>query len=443
MKKIKEIKTSQKHLAQIMHNNKLEDTQTFASHLLLVIIGLFTALFFLWATFTEIDEIARGKGVVIPSGQNQIVQNLEGGIVADIFVKEGDFVNKGDILIKITNLTSSSKESSALKKEAALVAKKQRLQAQAYEQDFTSQTTNEKPINQFIEDEKKLYNMQKINLNLKIGVLNDMRLKEEAQLKDIKQQIQYYKKTNQLILEEIEMIEPLVKRGIKSKLSLIKLQQEYSNAKRTLASKKISIEKANAEIAHINKKIKQAKENFKSDVREELNEVNSELAQLQSQTKALTDQVMRTIVRAPRNGIVKKLFVHTVGGAIKPTQNLVEIVPVDETLLVEVKIKPSDIAFIYHKQDAIVRFNAYDFSIYGGVNAKVIAISPDTIKEENDTYYLLRVKTEQNFIQKKGNKLKIIPGMVSDVDILTGKKSVLAYITRPLLKTMQYTFSER
>lgn len=427
----------------MMIHHKIEDKTTFASHLLLFVIALIILIFFIWATQTQIDEIARGQGVVIPSGQNQLVQNLEGGVVAEILVQEGDIVQKGDILLQIANTNSRAKESSALKKREALLAKKQRLEAQAHAKEFLAEFTQDDLYNRFLEDEKKLFIMQQKNIALQIEAFKEQRNKKKAEQKDNKQQVRHLQESNKLILEEIEMITPLVEKGIKSKIDLLKLQREFSNAQKTLSSTQISIEKTVAEIAQIDTNMQQIQEDFKSRVREELNEVNSELAQLESHTRALSDQVERTTVRAPRNGIVKKLFVNTIGGAIKPAQDLVEIVPVDETLLVEVKIKPSDIAFIYHQQDAIVRFSAYDFSIYGGIDAKVVAISPDTIKEENETYYLLRVKTEQNSIKKGDKKLKIIPGMVSDVDILTGKKSVLAYIARPLLKTMQYTFSER
>ena len=152
----------------------------------------------------------------------------------------------------------------------------------------------------------------------------------------------------------------------------------------------------------------------------------------------------RTTVRAPSNGIVQKLYVNTIGGSIKPAQELLEIVPTDHGLIVEVKILPKDIGFIYLDQKAIVKFSAFDFSIFGGLDGKVIGISPDTITEkDNKTFYIVRIETEKNFIGDLENSKHIIPGMVADVDILTGKKSVLDYILKPILKTKTYTFTER
>jgi len=179
-----------------------------------------------------------------------------------------------------------------------------------------------------------------------------------------------------------------------------------------------------------------------------MNEAIAELRGLRATSTALEDQVSRTIVRSPMNGIVQKLFVHTVGGVIQPGEDIMEIVPSDETLIVEAKIKPSDIAFIYFGQKAIVKFSAYDFAIYGGLDGQVVLISADTIKDEKgNVFYTVRIKTNQNYLGDdlgdENKPLKIIPGMTVNVDIITGQKSVLDYILKPILKTKQYTFTER
>jgi adhesin transport system membrane fusion protein len=183
---------------------------------------------------------------------------------------------------------------------------------------------------------------------------------------------------------------------------------------------------------------------FKADAKMKRNEALSELRSMRETSTALKDQVSRTVVRSPMKGVVQKLFVHTLGGVIKPGADIMEIVPSDQKLLVEVKIKPADIAFIYFGQKAIVKFSAYDFSIYGGLDGKVVFISADTQKDEKENvFYRVRIETDKNHLLRNNEKLKIIPGMTLSVDIITGQKSVLDYILKPILKTKQYTFTER
>ena len=240
------------------------------------------------------------------------------------------------------------------------------------------------------------------------------------------------------------MTKPMVEKGIRSQVDFLKLQREQSDAKQKLQSSILSISKIDSEIKEINKKIDETYQINDSQVREKLNETITSLKDLEANSTASTDQVLRTIVKSPSNGIVQKLHVNTIGGAIKPAQDLIEIVPTDYNLIIEVKILPKDIAFIYHGQKAIVKFSAYDFSIYGGLDGHVINISPDTITEKDDkTYYLVRIETEKNYIGEKDKQMKIIPGMIADVDIITGKKTILDYILKPILKTKQYTFTER
>jgi len=413
-------------------------------HWVLISFTVTIFVFIVWASFAQIDEIARGHGKVVPSGQNQVIQNLEGGIVSEILVKEGQFVEKEQILIRISNEKSSSSAVSNELRSFYLEAQIKRLNAELNRIPFVYEKTNNEDIDDFFINENELYLSNMSQLNSKIEILKEQLKQKENTLKDTKQTIEHLKFSLEMVTKEVAMTEPMVQRGIRSQVDFLKLQREESDAKQRLQSAILSVEKTNSEKTEIQKRINETYENNEVLVREKLNETMSGFKELQTNSIALSDQVSRTIVKAPSNGIVQKLHINTIGGSIKPAQDLIEIVPTDYNLLIEVKVLPSDIAFIYQGQKAIVKFSAYDFSIYGGLNGKVVNISPDTITEKDDkTYYVVRIETDKNFIGNEKKPMKIIPGMVADVDIITGKKSILDYILKPILKTKQYTFTER
>lgn len=412
-------------------------------HYMVLVFLIFIAIFLIWAHFTKIDEIARGQGSVIPSGQNQIVQNLEGGIISDIYAEEGDIVQKGEILLRINNAKSFSLKSAQVIKEKSTKAKIERLKAQLDGNTFSVSSQKDSDMELFLRNEKELFDSNIATLDSKIAAIEDKLSQKQSELSDARQTKKHLQASLEMIKEEVSMTEPLVERGVKSRVEFLGLQREANNAQKELSSASFTIERLLSEITELKNNRSQIRQEFEGQTREELNEALTQLKEIQANLEGVNDQVMRTTVVSPQNGVVKKLFVNTIGGAVKPAQDLVEIVPTDEKLLVEVKIKPSDIAFIYKGQEAIVKFSAYDFAIYGGLKAKVQNISPDTITEEKETYYLVTVETEKNHINRGGKELKIIPGMVADVDILTGKKSILDYILKPILKTTQYTFTER
>ena len=413
-------------------------------HWVLIAFLITITLFIIWASIAKIDEIARGSGKVVPNGQNQIIQNLEGGIVSEILVKEGESVEKDQILIKISNEKSNSTVASNELKALYLQAQIKRLESELKREVFTFENSDNEQLNDFLNNENELYLTNKKQLESKVSILKEQIKQKENESKDARQTIEHLRFSVNAISKEVEMTKPMVDRGIRSQVDFLNLQREQSDAKQKLQSVMLSIPKIESEILEINKKIDETYQMNDSQTREKLNETVSALKDLEANATASTDQVLRTIVKSPSNGIVQKLHINTIGGAIKPAQDLIEIVPTDYNLIVEVKILPKDIAFIYHGQKAIVKFSAYDFSIYGGLDGHVINISPDTITEKDDkTYYLVRIETEKNYIGEKDKSMKIIPGMVADVDIITGKKTILDYILKPILKTKQYTFTER
>jgi len=413
-------------------------------HWVLVSFLITITIFIVWASYAQIDEIARGSGKVVPNGQNQIIQNLEGGIVSKILVKEGDFVEKNQVLIRISNEKSSSTVASNELKSFYLQAQIQRLKAELKRKKFVYKKTDNTQLNAFLDNENELFEINKKQLESKILILKEQIKQKENELKDSRQTITHMRFSVNAISKEVEMTRPMVKRGIRSQVDFLKLQREQSDARQKLQSAILSVSKIKSEILELKKRIDETYQINDQETRSKLNETITSLRDLEANSVASTDQVLRTIVKSPLNGIVQKLHVNTIGGSVKPAQDLIEIVPTDYKLIVEVKILPKDIAFIYHGQKAIVKFSAYDFSIYGGLEGKVINISPDTTTEKDDkTYYIVRIETDRNYIGDENKKMKIIPGMVADVDIITGKKTILDYILKPILKTKQYTFTER
>ena len=358
---------------------------------LLWAIVIFFVAIVVWASQAEVDQITRAQGKVIPAGHVQVVQNLEGGIVAKIKVKDGDMVEAGEILIRLddTQFASSLAEGRLHCMEHR--AQAARLKAEAEQEPFEAPEFVMERKPELVEQERQLY------------------LKRKQQLDHKARSLQ----------KELDMLRPLVKTGAVSELEVLRVERQLQDIK----------------------------DGFCSGAREELNDILSEIGRLKETNKALEDRVKRTRVRSPVRGIVKEMMVKTEGGVIKPGVKLVEIVPLDDTLLIEAKVKPSDIGFLHIGQLAVVKFTAYDFSIYGGLNGKIEHIGADTITDSKDTrnisYYKIHVRTSKNFLGSDNEPLSLIPGMAANVDIKTGKKTVLQYLLKPVLKAKDRAFTER
>ncbi len=397
-----------------------------------------------WAAFAPIDELVRGGGKVIPGGENQMIQHLEGGILSDILVKEGQKVKTDEVLLKIENVKSSANYESSQYKWAELRAKIIRLRAEATGGAFSPTAEDMAKIPGKIMEERSLYLSNQERLRSQIQGLHDQYAQKQNEKLEAQGRIAEQKRSLALIREEVSISEPLVAQGIKPKVEFLKLQRELSDITERHNALIASIPRLNAAMSQINSKIRETQSEFRMKAQQELNEAETEYSRVNVESTALADQVTRTAIKSPINGIVQKLYINTVGGVIKPGDNLVEIVPTEGGLLIEAKINPSDIAFIYPGQKAVVKVTAYDFSIYGSLQGKVVTISPDTVVDKNDNvYYIVKIQTDKKYLGSKEKPLKIIPGMMVNVDIVTGQKTILEYILKPILKAKQYTFTER
>lgn len=431
---------------EFMHSLSAAVIQTTPSKLKVILYFWIAAIlgFLVWANFALIDEIARGDGEIIPSGENQMIQNLEGGIVEEILVVEGQEIEKGQILLKIDNQKSRSSFSTNVIKADALEAKISRLKAESSGNKFKVSKELKKKAPILVENEKSLYQTNMKRLDSKLNALKHQLNQKKQELEEARTHAKHIGESFDMVTKEVRMTRPMVARGVSSKRDFLKLQREANEIEDEYSGVKKSIPRLKSAIKEVRSNIKETKLLARSESKVKLNEAVTELQGLRANSTALEDQVTRTIVRSQMKGIVQEIFVHTVGGVIQPGADIMEIVPSEQTLLVEVKIKPSDIAFIYFGQKAIVKFSAYDFAIYGGLTGEVVLISADTVTDQKDNvFYTVRIKTNKNFLGDESKQLKIIPGMTVSVDIITGQKSVLDYILKPILKTKQYTFTER
>jgi len=398
-----------------------------------------------WAYNAEIDALTRGQGKVIPSHQLQVIQNLEGGIVSEILVKEGDEVKKGQILVKIddTSFVSNFLENELRFNE--LEAKSIRLKAESQGTPFIVSPEIAKKSPELIKHERSLYLSNKEQLNNNILIYKRRLEQKRTERTEAEAKLRQLRKNYALLQKEVELNRPLVKKGIVSEVEFLQLQRQESSLGGEIKAIELSIPRLISVIEEQKNNIKEVQLKFRNKAKELYNETMAEMGRIKKTNVAREDKVRRTYVRSPVNGTVNRLMVNTVGGVVKPGMDIVEIVPSQDNLLIEAKIRPADIAFLYPGQRAIVKFSAYDFAIYGSLEGVVTHISADTIVDDIDkkSYYLVRIKTDKSYLGSPEKKLKLIVGMTADVDIITGKKTVLDYILKPILRARENVLSER
>jgi len=256
--------------------------------------------------------------------------------------------------------------------------------------------------------------------------------------------IKNQKQNYNLIMEEIKINKPLYKKGIISRVEYLKLVREANQISSDIKEKQLSVPKIKSQIKEATQKISEERLKFKNKSREEYNKISAEIERIVQKSSAIKDKVRRTLIKSPVDGIVKQIFTNTIGGVIKPGMDICEIVPSSKNLLIETKIKPSDIAFLFPNQEAMVKFTAYDFAIHGGLKGRVVNIGADTIVDKDgNSYYIVQIKTDKNYLGSNDKKLDIMVGMTTEVDILTGKKTILDYLLKPIIKAKYSALRER
>lgn len=414
------------------------------SHVLLLAVAAFFVVFIVWANWALVDEVTRGEGRVIPSRQIQVIQNLEGGILAEMLVREGQVVDVGQILLRIDNVRAESDYREKRARYMALLASIARLQAEIDDTKLVFPPEVMSEAREVAEKELTLFNKRQDNLDNEVQILRSQAVQREQELKELETKLAQYERSFALAQEELRLAEPAARRGDMSQSLFIKLQREVNDLRGAVEGTRASIVRVRTAIREANQKVERALSSFRQQAQQELTEKSAELAGIREIVLAGADRVRRTEVRSPVRGTVKQIKLSTIGGVVQPGQDILEIVPLEDSLLVEANIRPGDIAFLRPGLPATVKITAYDYSIYGDLKGQVEDISADTItNDRGESYYRVRIRTDRNYLGSDERPLRIIPGMTAQVDILTGRKSVLHYLLKPIIKTRDHALTER
>ena len=390
-----------------------------AQWLLYAIVG-FIAVGLVWAGTASLDRVTRGDGRVVPSNQLQEVQYLEGGIVKEILVAPGQEVEAGQVLVRIDPTQLNAEFLQGREGYNLLAARIARLEARAAGEALAFPEALAEVAPRIVADERKLYDARTEEKDAAIAV-------EEARLKEAEVAAETARTNLALAREELRMLRPLVKKGIEPQIELLRARRRESEANGTLEQASVAVTRAEGEIDNIRKR-------FAASVAEELTKAKADMAEISGDLPALQDKVARADLRAPIAGVVNRVLVATIGGVVKPGETIVEIVPKGDAPLIEARVKPADIGFLHVGQAARVKLTAYDSSRYGALDAVVEAISPDAILDEEtgERYFEVKIRTNEDAVKTEKGEAPITPGMAAQVDILNGKRTVLAYIFKPI-----------
>lgn len=394
-----------------------------------------------WAAVAEVDEVSRGEAKVTPSSQVQVIQSVDGGVVEELAVREGEVVEAGQLLLRIdpTRFAASLAENRA--EFLALEAKRARLEALTEGEPFVvpAELTMQAP--DIVAHERRLYESSRAEMNAQLSIARDQLTQRRQELNEVRARREQAGRAFELAQQELQVTRPLLASGAVSEVDLLRLQRDVARLRGERDQASAQISRIQAAIAEAERKIQEVELNARNQLRNELSDTMARLSSLSAGSGALQDKVKHAEIRAPLRGTVKRLLVNTVGGVVMAGKEVVELVPLDEALILEARVKPADIAFLRPGQEALVKFTAYDFATYGGLEAVVEQIGADTVVDERDNaFYVVRVRTRETSL---GENLPIIPGMVAQVDVLTGKKSILSYLLKPVLRAKANALSER
>ena len=408
---------------------------------LLYMLMLLVIVLVAWAYFAEVDEVTRGEARVIPAQQVQSIQSQDGGLVKEIHIKEGDVVEKDQLLISLDQTRTGSQLRESRAELLALKVKAERLTAVANDTLFAPSKELSAQVPTIVLQEQQLFNSNRNRLETIKKIASEQLNQRRQEVDELEARRRQLTESLKLAKRELEVTRPLVKTGAVSEVELLRLHREVNQFSGELEQAKSQIQRSKFAITESENNLRDVELSFFNEIQEELARTTARVNALTETDSALTDRVKQTQIYSPVTGTVKQLYFNTRGGVISAGQEIAEIVPLDDSLLLEAKIQPRDIAFLRPGQETVVKFTAYDFVIYGGLKGVVEQIGADSIiDEEGNAFYNVTVRTTESFNRED---MPIIPGMVAEVDVLTGKKSVLNYLAKPILRAKQYALTER
>lgn len=421
----------------------IQHTPRFSS----LVIGMIALTFFLlllWMAWAELDTVVRAEGKVIPSSHVQKIQSLEGGVVSEILVKEGDEVIINQALMKISDIPFLSSYEESRIKYLEMKARAVRLTAEANSTVFGTDAEVKKKMPILLISEEQLFKSNKAELEQNLKIYNEQIIQAKNKLLETAAREKQLARSLALLKQELKIKKPLVERKVLSRVEFLQLQGREVEAEGELDNIRISIPRIQSLIDEAKNKLEHSQLEFQNRARKELNEITAEVSRISETQTLLADRVARTILRSPVHGTVKRILVKTIGGVIRSGYDVIEIVPREDVLLVEAKIKPADIGNVEVGQLCRIKFTAYDFAIYGSLKGTVRFISADTITDEDgNSFYVARVEPTQDYLGLEASKRYIKVGMTSEIDVITGKKTILSYLLKPINRAMDSALRER
>jgi adhesin transport system membrane fusion protein len=424
------------------------DNPPFLARGILGLVALVIASFVAWAAIAKINEIARGEGKVIPVSKTQIIQSSEPGVVQQIAVVLGQVVRKGQLLVQLDNTTTTSTLGESVAKARALGAKVARLKLEEdgkYDVPYICPDDVLAVAKDVCANEAQLFAADRASYNNKLGVLQERVRQRENELSEAYANIDRLVQNIDGAQRQYDLIHPLAQKKLVAQTEVLKVERDLTDQQGQLKVYQESIDRLQAAVQEATLQLGDLALELRQQALTEKAQALAELSVVGETVRGASDRVKRTDIRSPVDGIVNTLEVNTIGAYVDPGRVIAGIVPTADVLLVEAKISPRDVAFIRRGQPAIVKVTAYDFSIFGGLDGIVENISADSLveKEKGETYYLVQVKTDKSELERDGKSYPIIPGMVASVEIMTGSKTVLSYLMKPINKARTEALTER
>lgn len=408
----------------------------------LYVVLLTVVALLVWSYFAAIDEVTRGSGRVIPSSQLQRVQTFDGGVVQEILVREGEVVEAGQVIMRIdpTRFVSIFRENRA--QALSLEARAERLRALITETPFNPSEHLLAEAPGIVAQEREVYESRRKELREQENILRDRIRQRQEELREARARRDTAQREANMTSQELNLTRPLLQSGAVSEVDILRLQREVSRATGERDQAAASVSRLESAVEEARSQLSELGLERRSDWRNDLAQTLGEINALDESSSGLQDRVLLAEVRSPVDGVVQRLNINTIGGVAQQGQEVVEIVPSDDQLLVEARIAPQDIAFLKPGQPATIKLTAYDFAIYGGLQAELDHISADTITDDNDnTFYLVRVRALEG--AGVNQELAVIPGMTAQVDIMTGKRTVMQFMLKPVLRAWSDSMGER
>lgn len=428
------------------HN--IHDNPPLFARLILGLCALMIVAFVAWAAFADIDEIARGEGKVIPVSKTQIVQSSEPGIVQQINVNLGQVVHKGDLLVQLDNTTTASTLGESVAKARALGAKVERLaleEAGAFDAEFVCPADILATAKNVCDNEEKLFEADRAAYKNKLDVLDQRLRQHQNELEEAHANIDRLTQNIAGAQKQYDLLKPLGEKKLVAETEVLKVQRDLVDLQGQLKVYVESLDRLQASVKEATLQVTDLGLALRQQALTDKGQALSELSVVDETIRGASDRVKHTDIRSPVDGIVNTLEVNTIGAYVDAGKVIAGVVPTADTLLIEAKISPRDVAFVRLDQPAVIKISAYDFSIFGALDGKVVNVSADSLveKDKNETYYLVRIKTDKSALERDGKHYPIIPGMVASAEIMTGRKAILTYLMKPINKARSEALTER